>query len=65
MSPTEKTLAWMRKNGYFATVVERWNSFAGLRQDLYGVIDVIGLKKGETLAVQATSKSNMSSRVAK
>lgn len=65
MSPTEKTLKWMRENGYFATVVERWNSFAGLRQDLFGIVDVVGLRKGETLAVQATSKSNVSARVRK
>lgn len=65
MSPTERSLKWMRDQGYFATVVERWNSFAGLRQDLYGIIDVLGVKPGETLAVQATSDSNVSSRVRK
>ena len=51
--------------GYTAAVVERWNPHARIRQDLFGVVDVIGIREGETLAVQATSGSNVSSRVNK
>lgn len=65
MSPTERTLQELRKRGYLAAVVERWNAFAKIRQDLFGFVDVIGLRDGETLAVQTTSGSNVSDRVKK
>ena len=65
MTPTQRTLKKLRDDGYLAAVVERWNSHAGIRQDLFGVVDVIGIREGETLAVQATSGSNVSARVKK
>lgn len=49
-----------------AVVVEHWNPFARIRQDLFGCIDVLALApNGETVAVQATSLSNVSKRVNK
>ena len=65
MSPTERTLKRLRKLGYTAAVVERFNVFARIRQDLFGFVDCLGLGVGETLAVQATSASNVSARVKK
>lgn len=65
MSPTQRSLAELKKRGYRAAVVERWNSFAKIRQDLFGVVDVLALGNGETLAVQCTSASNMAARVSK
>ncbi len=65
MSPTQRTLALLRKRGYRAAVVEKWNAHARIRQDLFGVVDVLAIKDGETLAVQATSASNVASRVEK
>lgn len=65
MTPTQRTLKKLRDEGYLAAVVERWNAHARIRQDLFGVVDVIGIREGETLAVQATSGSNVSARVKK
>jgi hypothetical protein len=65
MSPTQRSLAKLRNEGYRVAVVERWNPHARIRQDLFGVVDVLAIKDGETLAVQATSGSNVSSRVRK
>lgn len=65
MSPTQLTLRKLREDGYQAQVVEVWNSHARIRQDLFGFIDVIAVKGTETLAVQATSAPNVSSRVTK
>ena len=65
MSPTQRTLAKLRKEGYRAAVVEKWNPHAKIRQDLFGVVDVPAIREGETLAVQSTSGSNVSSRVNK
>lgn len=65
MSPTQRTLAELKKRGYRAAITERWNSFARIRQDLFGVVDVLAIGHGETLAVQCTSGSNVAARVAK
>ena len=65
MTPTQRTLKKLRDDGYLAAVVERWNAHAGIRQDLFGVVDVIGIRDGETLAVQSTSGSNVAARVKK
>lgn len=65
MSPTQRTLAKLRKEGYRAAVVEKWNPHAKIRQDLFGVVDVLAIREGETLAVQSTSGSNVASRVHK
>ena len=64
-SPTALTLRALRRDGYTAEVVEHWNPHARVRNDLFGVIDVLALKGAETLAVQATSDSNVSARVRK
>lgn len=65
MTPTQRSLAHLREAGYLAAVVERWNAHARIRQDLFGVIDILAVRDGETLAVQTTSGSNVAARVAK
>jgi hypothetical protein len=65
LSPTQRTLAEMRKRGYYADVTEKWNPWARIRQDLFGVIDVLCLGDKEVVGVQATSASNISARVNK
>lgn len=40
-------------------------SNSGVRRDLFGFIDVIALKPGQILAIQATSSGNSSARLAK
>lgn len=65
MTPTQRTLAKLRADGWLPAVVERWNPHARIRQDLFGFIDILAVRDGETLAVQATSGSNVSARVAK
>lgn len=64
-SPTQRTLAKLKADGYLCAVVEKWNPHAKIRQDLFGIIDVLGIKDGETIGVQATSGSNVSARVQK
>ena len=64
-SPTERSLKKMRDDGYLVAVVERWNPHARIRQDLFGIIDLLGIKDGETLAVQTTTLSNMKARILK
>ena len=64
-SPTQLSLAKLRDEGYTVAVVEHWNSFARIRQDLFGFIDLLALKGKEVLVVQTTTASNMSARVKK
>ena len=55
----------MERLGYKVAIVERWNPYAKIRQDLYGFIDLLCVGNGETVAVQTTSGSNVSARVKK
>ena len=65
-SPTQKTLARLRKENYdLVAITEHWNSFARIRQDLFGIIDILAIHKGDTIAIQVTSYSNISARVKK
>ena len=61
-SPTARSLELLRELGYTAKVVEHWNQYAKIRQDLFGV-DILALKPGEpVLIVQATTGSNHAAR---
>jgi hypothetical protein len=64
-SPTQRALEIARGHGYQAAVTEHWNPHARIRQDLFGFCDVLAIAPGETLAIQATSAGNVSSRVQK
>ena len=64
-SHTQRTLAALRKSGLVPAVVERWNPHAprpgggrGIRQDLFGCIDILALDPagGPILAVQSTGQ---------
>ena len=61
ISPVQRTLKLLRAEGYLAAVCERWNPHAGCRQDLFGFIDLVAIKEGETgvLAVQVTTHANL------
>lgn len=65
ISPTQLTLRQLKADGWLAAVVEHWNPHARVRNDLFGFIDVIAVRPGETLAVQATTAANVSARVHK
>ena len=66
MTPTQLTLRHLRADGWpLVEVVEHWNPHARIRQDMFGFVDVIAVRRGETLAVQTTSAANVSSRMRK
>ncbi len=64
-SPTQRTLKEMEKRGYACFVVERWNPWAHVRQDLFGFVDVLALGDNEIVGVQACHTSDVSKRVDK
>ncbi len=63
-SPSARSLQHLRKLGYYAQVVERYNPFAHVRQDLFGFIDIVAIKGDQNgvLGVQATSADHVSHR---
>lgn len=66
MSPTARTLDYLRKQGYIVDTCERWIPRTKIRKDLFGCIDVMAVGVGKAiLAIQTTDGSNHSHRVAK
>ena len=62
---TQLSLKLARKEGYIAEVVEHFikTKGGGFKRDLFGFIDILAVHPEHgTLAIQTTSKSNMSSR---
>lgn len=66
MTPTQRTLAELKKRGYYAAVVEKWipAKGGGFRKDLFGIIDVIALHGDMTIGIQVAG-TNFSSHVKK
>ncbi|NBS70382.1 hypothetical protein EBT31_15940 [bacterium] len=62
MSLTARSTAHLRDLGYMVATVEHYNSFTKRKHDLWGCIDLLAIGNGETVAVQVTSKSNLSAR---
>lgn len=65
MTPSQRTVKHLKDQGYMVATVEYYNYFTKRRHDLFNVIDILAIGNGETLAVQVTSKSNMSARIRK
>lgn len=65
MLPTQRSLKLLRDRGYRCEVVEKWIPRVNIRKDLFGFLDVLAIKDGKVLGVQATSDSNVSARVHK
>jgi hypothetical protein len=59
---TPRSTAEMRERGYQVATVEYFNAFTRRKHDLFGCIDLLCIGNGETVAVQVTSRDNISSR---
>jgi hypothetical protein len=55
-------LKLLRSEGWYADSVDYWDSFTRRTKDLYNCIDVLAVGPEGTIAVQVTSRGNMSSR---
>ena len=67
ISPTQRTLKRLREsNDYLLIqVVEKYNFFAKIRQDLW-CFDILAIKNnGDTVAIQVTTKGNVNARIKK
>jgi len=65
-SPTQRTLKHLRADGWpLVQVVEKWNPHAMIRQDLFGLFDVLAVKGDAVLGVQCCAGSGASARLKK
>ena len=64
-SPTQRSLEHWRAKGYVCAIVEHWNPWVRIRQDLYGFIDVLAIKDEDIVGIQACSGTDVSKRVTK
>lgn len=64
-SPTQRSLEYLREQGYYPEVVEKYNSFTKRKNDLWGFIDILAIKRDEVLAVQTTSGDHVAERIKK
>ena len=64
-SPTQRSLEYLREQGYHPEVVERFNSFTRRKNDLWTWCDILAIRKDEVLAVQVTSSSHVAERIRK
>ena len=60
MSPTARSLKYLREEGFTAQVVERFNPYAKVRVDLFGIFDIIAMGDETIVGIQVTSGSNHS-----
>ena len=66
MSPTQLTLRKLKNDGWTTVqIVEYFVPFAKVRRDLFGFIDVLAVKDGDTLGIQCTTFNNRLARVRK
>ena len=63
-SATQRSLEYLREQGYHCEVVEKWNPWKRVRQDLWGWCDILAIRRDEVLAVQVTA-AGVSSRIKK
>ena len=57
-SPLQRSKKLLEEEGFTVAIVERWNPWAKVRQDLFGIIDLLCIKEGKTLGVQVTTLSH-------
>ena len=65
MSPTQRTLALLRKTWPLVAITEHWCPFSRRRKDLFGFVDCLAIRHDDMLAVQTTSGTNVSARLEK
>jgi hypothetical protein len=66
-SPTELSLRLLRGEGWTVDVCERWVPMGSgkVRKDLFGLVDLVAVRPGQTMGVQTTSSTNYHSRLNK
>lgn len=61
----QRSLAKLRGEGFLCAIVEHWNQYAHIRQDLFGFGDILAVRANESLIVQTTSGPHVAERIEK
>lgn len=59
------SLKLLREQGFLVAITEHWNSFARIRQDLFGFADLLAFNGDLVACVQVTAQSCISTRIRK
>jgi len=65
MTPTARSIAYLREQMVPVDTAERWIPGANVRRDLFGCIDLVALYTETTAFIQVTTADNMAAREAK
>jgi len=60
ISPTSRTLEYIRQQGWVADIVEQWNPYAGKfgqRKDMFGFGDIVAMGEKSIIAIQSCGNS--------
>jgi len=60
ISPTSRTLEYIRQQGWLVDKVEQFNPYAGKfgqRKDMFGFADLIALGEGDIIAIQSCGQA--------
>lgn len=60
--PAQRSLALLRDEGFVCAIVERYNQYARRRFDAFGWMDILSIRAGRLLGVQASSAARMYER---
>lgn len=61
----QKSIAYLKRRGYIAGVVQTWNAFGYVSRDLFGFADIVAFSRAEVLLVQVTAGYNGRARIRK
>jgi hypothetical protein len=67
MTPTKRSLKYLRDQGYTVAIVEKWNPHVKVRQDLFGFGDLLCVKASVrgAMIVQCCTGSSFAARLDK
>jgi hypothetical protein len=66
MSPTARSMAMLKRDGWTVGIVERWIAQVGRRSDLFGFADLLAIRANDKpLLLQVTTAGHVSDRLAK
>lgn len=68
MTPTQRTLAFMREQGRLCAIVEKYNAFVGpngIRQDCFGWMDILAIDPVDGIVGVQSCGQNWAEHVAK
>lgn len=66
-STVQLSMQYLRDLGYDVDVCERWvpSPHGQVRRDLFGILDLVAIRNGETLGVQTTTRGEIPKRIRK